>query len=387
MLDTITTHDERFHPVANIFPLLEGEAFDCLVQDIQTNGLRDPIVEYEGLILYGRNRFRGCLKAGVEPRLVPFAGKDPISFVLSKNLHRRHLNESQRAMIAVRLVTLGRGRPGNASIEAISQPAAAKLLSVGRSTVQRAVIVRNRAASELVTRVDRGEISVSLAANLAANLSQDQQLEVAEKPEAFLRGAVKQAVRAQRERSLAKATMAASMKLGKSLYSVIMADPPWRFEPHSRVTGMAKAADNHYPTMTLDEIVALDVPAAETCVLFMWRTAPMLKGAMDVMAAWGFESRLEIVWEKDKIGTGYWSRNQHEVLMIGTRGDPPGPAPGTQPPSVIRAPVGRHSEKPAVFAEVIERMFPTVPKIEMFARQRRPGWDAWGNEVQAISAR
>jgi N6-adenosine-specific RNA methylase IME4 len=84
---------------------------------------------------------------------------------------------------------------------------------------------------------------------------------------------------------------------------------------------------------------------------------------------------------KDKIGTGYWFRNQHELLLVGTRGAVPAPAPGTQARSVIVAPRGKHSAKPVEVREMIERLYPTLPKIELFARERVPGWDAWGNEI------
>lgn len=166
-------------------------------------------------------------------------------------------------------------------------------------------------------------------------------------------------------------------------YGVIYADPPWRFEPYSRDSGMDRAADNHYPTMTLDAIKALEIPAADSCVLFMWATAPMLPQAFDVMAAWGFSYRSHCVWAKDRMGTGYWFRNSHELLLVGTRGAVPAPAPGQQYASVIMAPLGEHSAKPAAFAEMIEGLFPGVPALEMFARGPRLGWTVWGNEAPA----
>jgi N6-adenosine-specific RNA methylase IME4 len=378
---------DRFHPVANLFPLMEGEQFDALVDDIRVNGLRQPIVEFEGLILDGRNRFNACLQAEVPPHFVPYDGEDPISFVLSANLHRRHLDESQRAMVAVRLPAMRQGRPVNASNEAFAQPAAAKLLNVSRSTVQRAAIVRDKAAPALVARVDRGEMPVSLAAKLAVNFSEDQQRELADKPEGYLRGEVKRTVRARREQELANATIEASTALGKRLYNVIMADPPWRFEPYSRVTGMVRSADNHYPTMATDNICAIIPPAADNCILFLWRTAPMLLDAVRVMAAWGFEYKTEFVWLKNgAAGTGYWNRNRHEVLMVGVRGSVPAPSPGDQYDSVIAAAASEHSVKPPVFAEIIKGMFPTGTLLEMFARKSRAGWDVWGNEVAMETA-
>ena len=191
----------------------------------------------------------------------------------------------------------------------------------------------------------------------------------------------KQRHRAQRERTLAKKIRA----LPNKKYGVILADPEWRFEPYSRVTGMDRAADNHYPTSTLCKIQARDVPsiAAKDCVLFLWATVPMLPHALMTMSVWGFNYKSNFVWVKDKIGTGYWSRNRHELLLIGTRGNIPAPAPGLQLDSVIESPRGKHSQKPQVVYEVIKKYFPNLPKIELNARgPAAPGFDAWGNEAE-----
>jgi N6-adenosine-specific RNA methylase IME4 len=189
--------------------------------------------------------------------------------------------------------------------------------------------------------------------------------------------------RAQREAALAEATVKASRALGSKLYGVIYADPPWQFEVYSRETGMDRAADNHYPTMPVDEIKAIRPPAANDCVLFLWATAPMLLEAIDVMQTWGFAYKTHYVWDKEFRGTGYWARGEHELLLIGTRGEVPAPALGDRLGSMIRFRATRHSEKPAAAAEMIERYFPTTPKLEMFARgPARPGWEPWGNESE-----
>jgi N6-adenosine-specific RNA methylase IME4 len=133
--------------------------------------------------------------------------------------------------------------------------------------------------------------------------------------------------------------------------------------------------------MSLADIKALKIPAADDAVLFLWATVPMLPQALQVTLEWGFTYRSNIVWVKDRTGTAYWTRNRHEHLLIGTRGEILAPAPGEQYPSVIEAPVGRHSEKPAVFCELIETMFPSLKKLEMFAREAPDGWDVWGLEA------
>lgn len=165
-------------------------------------------------------------------------------------------------------------------------------------------------------------------------------------------------------------------------YGVIYADPPWRFAPYSEDTGMDRAADNHYPTMEIAAIAALTPPAADDAVLFLWATVPMLPEALSVMAAWGFTYKSQFAWIKDKAGTGFWNKNKHELLLIGTRGSIPAPAPGEQYESAITAPRGAHSAKPFAFREMIETMFPTLPRIELFARESLVGWHAWGNELQ-----
>lgn len=193
---------------------------------------------------------------------------------------------------------------------------------------------------------------------------------------------VKRRGRAAREADLGARVAA----LPDKRYGVIVADPEWRFEPWSRATGMDRAADNHYPTSSLEVIAARDVGAiaADDCFLGLWATVPMLPHALVVMEAWGFDYRSHVVWKKDRMGTGYWFRNWHELLLIGVRGAVPAPAAGAQWDSVIEAGVAEHSAKPEEFLEMIEAYFPSVPKIELNRRgPARPGWDAWGLEAEA----
>jgi N6-adenosine-specific RNA methylase IME4 len=148
---------------------------------------------------------------------------------------------------------------------------------------------------------------------------------------------------------------------------------------------MDRAADNHYPTMPMVDLLDMEVmrvAPAENCVLFCWATVPMLEQALAWMAHYGFTYRSHCAWVKDRVGTGYWFRNAHELLLVGVKGDVPAPAPGTQFPSVIEASVGKHSEKPEAFAAMIESLFPNVAKLEMFARAPRAGWDSWGAEAE-----
>lgn len=161
-------------------------------------------------------------------------------------------------------------------------------------------------------------------------------------------------------------------------YPVIYADPPWRYD-FSRDS--ADDIEEHYPTMTVEEICALDVPATENAVLFLWATAPKLREALRALEAWGFEYRTHAIWDKEWPGMGYWFRGRHELLLVGVRGDVPPPVPSARFDSVLRHRREAHSQKPHTVREWIEAMFPTLPRIELFARERAENWDAWGNQA------
>lgn len=189
----------------------------------------------------------------------------------------------------------------------------------------------------------------------------------------------------QLHRDIREAQLAMQQKaLPQKRFGIAYADPEWPFDVWSEA-GKDRSAENHYPTSALEIIGARPVEtiAADDCVLFLWVTAPHHaagNGAM-IMRAWGFEPKAEIIWDKVEVGTGYWFRNQHEILLVGTRGKVPAPAMGDQWPSIVRSPRGAHSEKPDWAYELIEAYFPNLPKIELNARRRREGWDAWGFEA------
>lgn len=152
----------RAHPAADLFPMLDGTEFAALVDDIREHGQREPIaVMPDGSILDGRNRMRACQHLGIEPATWVYEGDDPIAVVVSLNLKRRHLNTSQRAMIAASLATLPRGANQHAQICAPSQKEAAELLNVSRRSVQDAAKIRAGAPPELADAVSRGDVSVS----------------------------------------------------------------------------------------------------------------------------------------------------------------------------------------------------------------------------------
>ena len=167
-------------------------------------------------------------------------------------------------------------------------------------------------------------------------------------------------------------------------YAVIYADPPWRFATYS-AKGRGRCADAHYDVMSIEALKALPVAewSAEDCVLLMWATSPLLPRALEVMAAWGFTYKsVAFTWAKQNkrspgffVGLGYWTRANCEYCLLGTRGAPKRNARDVR--QLIVAPRREHSRKPDETYDRIERLV-GGPYLEMFARQSRPGWDAWG---------
>jgi len=233
---------------------------------------------------------------------------------------------------------------------------------------------------------------------VAAHLTALQRLGVVERREAMAaaRAEVAQEVAAKRSAAadrhaaklariaeIARGTAPSLATLGTGRFPVVLADPPWRFDEGVQTPSRMLA----YPTMATDDIAAMPVSAvaARDAVLLLWSTAAHLEHALRVMRAWGFVYKTQMVWDKSKIGMGRWTRLQHEPLLIGVRGAFPAPFPGTQAPSVLRAPRGAHSAKPPESYALWERLWPSVPRLELFARQERRGWTTWGNQVGEVA--
>ncbi|MDD3586197.1 MAG: MT-A70 family methyltransferase [Thermoguttaceae bacterium] len=381
------------HPIADIFPMLSNDELNVLADDIKENGLEVPITLFEGKILDGRNRFQACMIADVDATFVEYTGDDPLQFVVSHNLHRRHLNESQRAMAAARIAngSWGGYRGANGKIASCTertQKNAADMLNVSERSVRSANKVKNNAVPEVIKAVESGKVPVSLAADLADAPAEKQKEVIAKDDKKAILAASKEirkemaAKRRQTRTDAINEAIANNTPLDGSLgtFAVIYADPPWQYDSSE---SDSRAIENQYPTMTLDEIGSLDVPgiAHDDAVLFLWTTSPKLQEAFQVLDAWGFTYRTCAVWDKEKMGMGYYFRQQHELLLVATKGKLPTPLPETRPPSVIRFPRGEHSQKPDVVYLMIEEMYPDLPKIELFCRSPREGWTAWGNQM------
>ncbi|MBA2684059.1 MAG: hypothetical protein H0U66_06185 [Gemmatimonadaceae bacterium] len=405
------------HRVANLFPQMEPEKFDELVADIRERGQIEKIVvanradycaacdsarivwsvpepgiathlfcadcgeyaEPELQIIDGRHRARACEILGIEPSVRVWAdvgGGSLVGYAVALNLLRRHMTASQHAAIGLRAMpmlaeearqryaeTVGRPKessvPGRSIIEEPRKAAsdAAKLVGISTSTMERAIAIE-KAAPEIIPDILSGARTVKEAAR-----------------------SIRRAETHERIRDSSERSTTLPNDVGR-LFPVIYADPPWRYE--AGTTDDSRIIENQYPTMDIEDIKALTVPALDDAVLFLWATSPLLSKALAVIDAWGFTYKTCAVWTKAHIGMGYYFRQQHELLLVAARGALPVPEPATRCSSVFSSDVSlRHSEKPDSVRKAIERMYPDLPRIEMFARAKSEGWSVWGNEVRA----
>lgn len=371
------------HPIANVFPDMAPDDYLALKKDIAQHGQREPIWTYQGLIIDGRHRYRACRELGIEPSSRIWDGQGSlVEFVFGLNFYRRHLSEGQRAMAAAKAEPFF-----TKEVQKEAQPKtkkgrvsyrAAEAFNVGHTAVEQAQTILREADPALVRAVDRGDAKVSHAYHML-DLPKEQQKEIAEAgPKAIRQAAEGERFRKRAGKLIDEATPTME---GLPKFSVVYADPPWTYQ---HPVSDSRDITNHYPTMTLEAIGALPVEKllTEDAVLLLWSPPAKVQEASLIMNAWGFDLRSCAVWVKPSIGPGYYFRARHEILLLGTHGKPITPSPSNRPDSVFEAPrSGRHSHKPEIVYEMIERMFPDLPKIELFARQARAGWVAWGLEA------
>jgi N6-adenosine-specific RNA methylase IME4 len=390
-----------YHEVANIFPLMLRDDFDTLKADIAVHGQREPIwLHTDGSIIDGRNRHRACVELGITPIFRTWSGEGSlVNFVVSLNLHRRHLDTGQRAMIGLKvkealtieiaaekerkgreaairqwhddkqemgLIEFDQTHPAHSYMtsndevknvktqftddarDALAE--AAESVNVSKNTMIRAQAVE-RHAPPLAAKVAMGEVSL----NAAYRVVQHQQKQVAP-------------------------------PLPTNKYRIWYADPPWSYGNSGAIGDNDNygRAERHYPTMSIAELCAMGADIKTACednaVLFMWVTSPLLAECFPVIKAWGFEYKTSFVWDKIGHNFGHYNSVRHELLLVCTRGSctPDNPKLYDSVISIEKSRV--HSEKPEEFRHIIDNIYPNGRRIELFARRAVEGWDAWGNE-------
>lgn len=378
-----------------LLPHLSDDDFEALKASIAAHGVLVP-VEYDeaGNILDGHHRVAVCKMLGLAdwPRLVRkgLTEEEKRGVARQLNLARRHLSNGQKQQVIKAQLK---------DSPKLSSRAIAAKLGVDHKTVGAA---RRRMAEggeipHLETVLGRNGVSqpaikpiktmyLPEKANVKELKNVAKQIRTAEL-------AHNRKVRLSLVGEIAKRGRLVAGEMPRSAFPIGYADPPWKQEAWSDETGQDKGLP--YPSMSLDEIKALCAgdrsPFTRDAVLFLWVTTNRLHHGMQVLEAWGFEYKSAITWDKVHIGMGRLVRDRTEHLLIGTRGTISlAPEMGIQPESLYSEAKTEHSRKPVWFAEQIDRLYPDLPKLELFQRRaslaegdvRLNGkWEFWGNEA------
>lgn len=354
----------EFHPIANLFPMMGEQEYQELKEDIRKNGQVSPAVLHpDGRILDGRNRYKACQELCIQCSVTTWDHKEltPLQYVISKNLHRRHLTSSQRAIIAQEVLPM------------LEEEARERMRWTPTS-------------NQKIDYSDVGQASDKAAEIFGTNRQyvSDAKKLIEEAPDLAeeVKAGEKTITHAKRE-LVARQRPSVEAPITETKYRIIYADPPWSYRQHgASVDENYGGARRHYPDMTIEELCNLPVKdlAAQDAALFIWVTSPKLNQVWDIIDAWGFDYKTSFVWDKIKHNFGYYNSVRHEFLLICGRGKstPDVKELFDSVQSIERS--DNHSEKPEEFRNIIDTLYPTGKRIELFARTKAEGWDTWGNE-------
>jgi len=342
----------EYHEYANLFPMMSPDELKHLCADMQANGYDHtaPIVICDGKILDGRNRQLAADTAGIIPEYIQYDGDDPLAFVIRHNLHRRHLNETQRAVIAARLANMPKHLHKTDMQICISQPQAADMLNVSPRTVATVKAIE-RDAPELMERMINGEMTANQAHTEMRRAEVIFQLE---------------SIEAKEFKALA------------GVYDVIVIDPPWPMVKIERDVAPNQVGFE-YPTMTIEEISGIKIPAADDCHLWLWTTHKFLPDAMEILKAWGVKYVCTFTWHKPGGFQPFGLPQYNCEFALYARKGTPIFTETKQFNTCFNAQRGAHSEKPEEFYDTLRRVT-AGRRLDMFNRRKIDGFDGWGNE-------
>ncbi len=396
---TVTTYP--LDPCVELFPAMNSDEFNALKQSIQRNGQSEPILLFRGQVVDGRHRLKACQELAIEPKVETLSVKNyeqAKSMAFARNINRRNLATGQRALMAAALCTR---KPGQAKFSAateppLSQTQAADLFAVSRDSVQRAVKVYCDGSKELNRQLASGETTLNEAYVEVTGSKRIKDSVLLQAAKLVARHKEQESEKSRLARLNRQALLSqknAALPTGKKKFSLLLADPPWNYGMSNDRSASRMLPHNHYPTMSTDDICAMDVQSCVTkdAMLYLWCPASLLPEGLRVMESWGFEYLTNWVWHKNggKLTcAGGSAVAHHELLLVGKRGKGLTIVGNdARESSVFAAPVTQHSAKPALVHERLERLYPSVVnRLELFARNARNGWDVWGNQSQQSTA-
>lgn len=363
----------------NLIPPLSPEELSSLEASLKHEGCRDSLVVWNNTIIDGHHRYAICTKHGISFNIVEKpeleTELDVKLWMINNQFSRRNLPTETRVALAYRFKELEAQKAKERQLVNLKQfSEKEETAETSYSTDRLPVTLRDNTENNKTLEVIAQKAGVGYSTAFQYDAIQrkgtdEQKAEVAE-GKSSIKKVYTQIQKAER---LEKNKVAAWPK-GK--YRVIYADPPWQYGDER--SGFGGATDHYNKELKSMPVSSL---SEDNAVLFLWGTAPLLPEAIELIESWGFKYKTNIVWDKVRANLGNYTSVRHEHLLIATKGSGV-PDNMTRVDSVqVVERVGRHSEKPEEFRNIIESLYTYGNKLEMFARKQVDGWEVFGNEL------
>ncbi len=390
---------ERKRSLGDVTPLAES---------IAELGLLQPIVITEDRrLVAGMHRLEACRKLGwqeIDARIVQADDMRAELAEIDENLVRNELTALERAEQLARRKdlyealhpetkkgvaqaigmhsSLGHNVTDKLSVTFVEDTA--KKTGVNERSIYRDVQIATRIPEDVRELLRATPVAESKNDLLAiARMPEEEQREVAKAIVEHGAASVKDVKKIRFQQDIARQKTeieSGAVHAPSGVFDVIAIDPPWPYGREYDPNGSRVA--NPYPEMSLEDIAAIDLPAADDCVLFLWTTHRFLPDAFNLMKTWGFEYKATLVWDKERIGMGAWVRMQCEFCLIGIKGRPFWS--NTSLRDILREPRREHSRKPESFYQFVDAVT-RGRKLDFFSREKRDGWESFGNETTKFS--
>lgn len=396
-METIYLIKPQIDPeLKNLIPPLSAEEYSELEKSILKEGCRDSICTWNNTVVDGHNRLAICLKHNLPFNIkeMKFESKDDaIDWMYSNQLARRNLTDPQRTYIMGKQQEARVKRKEDNLKQNLPKPhfeasgktaeIIAKEQNVSRATVERAAeysraidtITKNTGIDTIKQKILTGDVKTTKEGIVTLSKAP---VEIQKKTMEVLNSG--QAKGLQDAKRIIAASQVKDIPVVTGKYKVILADPPWQYGGSMNTT--YGTADKHYPTMSLDEICNLPIRdlSEDNAVLFLWTTSPVLEESFKVINSWGFKYKASFIWDKIKHVMGHYNSVRHEFLLVATRGSCT-PEVMKLFDSVVSEERLEHSEKPETFRKIIDTIYPSGKRIELFARNKAENWEVWGNQI------
>lgn len=377
----------------DLLPPLPEDKRKQLEENVLRDGIREPLTIWQGILVDGHNRYEIAQKHGLDFKTVEkdFASRnDAMYWMVMNQFGRRDLTAYDRSVLALKLKPIIAAKAkekqaeyhGNQYQSAVPQIFAevqtttpqeqkknendretnaqiAEKAGVSRETIRKVEKIEAQATPEIKAALRSGDLSINAAYNKVqqAKRKADIQQQVEE---------IEQQAAEQPE----------------GLFDVIAIDPPWGYVKeahHGSFDADGRRCTNPYPEMTQAELKAIELPAADNCVLFLWTTHKFIWDAKELLDHWGFNYRCMLVWNKQMLGTGNLIRMQCEFCLVGLKGKPVFKDVHNVR-DLIEEMRREHSRKPEAFYQLVEELC-AGRKLDYFSRQQREGWSTYGNDT------